>query len=59
MNKLSSFIIASVISLLGFVAIGTASSEFRADFARVLATGTAPAPLPTAPSHCPRPELTC
>jgi hypothetical protein len=35
MNKLSALIVATVISVFGFVAVGVASSGFSADFVRV------------------------
>ena len=35
MNKLSALIVATVISVFGFVAVSVASSGFSADFVRV------------------------
>lgn len=39
MNKLSALVLATVISLFTFVAVGAASSRFSADFVRVACNG--------------------
>jgi hypothetical protein len=52
MNKLSAFVIATVISLFTFVAVGAASSGFSADFVRVAFAEAHHAPAPaTTPRH--------